>query len=135
MSDLDWRDDGACTGMTETHGAAEVSAIFFPERGASLKRARAICAECPVREQCLEHALTQPEKCGIWGGKSEKERRVMRRERGLRDPRGGARPVAECGTRAAYNRCRKRPEGACDACRVANAIYQAERRAAEAEAS
>lgn len=83
MSDLDWRDDGACTGMTETHGAAEVSAIFFPERGASLKRARAICAECPVAEQCLEHALTLPERFGIWGGKSEKERRAMRKERGL----------------------------------------------------
>lgn len=117
MSGLDWRDDGACTGMTETHGAAEVSAIFFPERGASLRRAKAICAECPVRERCLEHALTQPEKYGVWGGLSEQERRVMRKERGLRGTKPKA--VIHHGQVESAATCRRRPEGICDLCRDA----------------
>lgn len=55
--------------------------LFFPERGASTEEAKAVCAGCAVREQCLEFALTNGEKFGIWGGLSERERRRIRRER------------------------------------------------------
>ena len=56
--------------------------LFFPERGASTKDAKAVCQGCVVREDCLEYALTNREKFGIWGGLSERERRRIRRERG-----------------------------------------------------
>jgi WhiB family redox-sensing transcriptional regulator len=52
--------------------------LFFPERGASTKEAKAVCAACTVRETCLEYALAHGEKHGIWGGKSERERRRIR---------------------------------------------------------
>lgn len=57
--------------------------LFFPERGQSNTKAKAICAGCPVREPCLEDALVRGEEFGIWGGLTETERRKIRRERGL----------------------------------------------------
>ncbi len=52
---------------------------FFPEKGGSTREAKRICAACPVREECLDHALANEERFGIWGGYSERERRRMRR--------------------------------------------------------
>ena len=52
---------------------------FFPEKGGSTREAKRICADCPVRSECLEHALEQDEKFGIWGGLSERERRKLKR--------------------------------------------------------
>ncbi len=57
--------------------------LFFPERGASTKEAKAVCKACVVREDCLEYALENSEKFGIWGGLSERERRRLRRARAL----------------------------------------------------
>lgn len=57
--------------------------LFFPERGASTKEAKAVCRACVVREECLEYALDNSEKFGIWGGLSERERRRLRRARAL----------------------------------------------------
>lgn len=74
-----WAADALCHGATE---------VFFPPVGGTGNRAKAICARCPVREECLEHALTKPEPFGIWGGTSENERRRMRRARGLTGPPG-----------------------------------------------
>jgi WhiB family redox-sensing transcriptional regulator len=86
--DQDWIARGACNGMTETHGAERVSKLFFPTRGEGTRRAKEICAGCEVREECLEFALVSGERFGVWGGKSERERRPMRRqlasERGIR---------------------------------------------------
>jgi WhiB family redox-sensing transcriptional regulator len=62
--------------------------LFFPGQGESTADAKAVCAGCVVRAQCLEHALTHAEKHGIWGGLSERERRRIRRRRRL--ARGGA---------------------------------------------
>lgn len=53
--------------------------LWFPKRGESTLKAKAICALCPVRPACLVYALEKGEKFGIWGGKSERERREMRR--------------------------------------------------------
>jgi WhiB family redox-sensing transcriptional regulator len=63
--------------------------LFFPERGASTKEAKEVCRGCVVREDCLEYALANGEKFGIWGGMSERERRRIRRRRAM-ERRGDA---------------------------------------------
>ena len=55
--------------------------MFFPDRGGSTVKAKAICKECKVIEECLEFAVDRKERFGIWGGKSELERRAIRKER------------------------------------------------------
>lgn len=55
--------------------------LFFPERGASTTEAKAVCEGCVVKNDCLEYALANGEKFGIWGGTSERERRTIRRNR------------------------------------------------------
>ena len=57
--------------------------LFFPERGSSTVKAKAICNSCPVINECLEFAVERKERFGIWGGKSERERRAIRKERRL----------------------------------------------------
>jgi WhiB family transcriptional regulator, redox-sensing transcriptional regulator len=52
---------------------------FFPEKGGSTREAKRICALCEVREPCLEYALANDERFGIWGGLSERERRRLKR--------------------------------------------------------
>jgi WhiB family redox-sensing transcriptional regulator len=54
---------------------------FFPSDGVGVERARRICAECPVKAECLEYALTYRIDHGVWGGCSERERRRMLRRR------------------------------------------------------
>lgn len=54
--------------------------MFFPTRGADLGPAREICAECPARDACADHALATSERHGVWGGTSEKDRRRLRRK-------------------------------------------------------
>jgi WhiB family transcriptional regulator, redox-sensing transcriptional regulator len=63
--------------------------LFFPERGASTREAKEVCRGCVVREDCLEYALANGEKFGIWGGLSERERRRIRRARALVRRSGG----------------------------------------------
>jgi WhiB family redox-sensing transcriptional regulator len=65
-----WRDLALCA---ETDPEA-----FFPEKGGSVRQAKAVCRGCDVRVQCLEYALEHDEKFGIWGGLSERERRRVR---------------------------------------------------------
>ena len=62
--------------------------LFFPERGASTREAKEVCRGCVVRLECLEYALQNGEKFGIWGGMSERERRRIRRARALARRRG-----------------------------------------------
>lgn len=62
---------------------------------------------------------------GIWGGTSERQRRIMRTERNTATPRG----VAVCGTRSGYMRHVRNHEKTCDECKAANAAYQAELKA------
>src|ERR1700709_2392962 len=57
-------------------------AVFFPSDGVGVDRARKICTDCPVINQCLEYALDQRIEHGVWGGCSERERpRILRRRR------------------------------------------------------
>ena len=64
--------------------------LFFPNRGASTRKAKQICSECPVQKHCLEYAIVNAEKFGIWGGLSERERRKIRKDRGLTRKRSSA---------------------------------------------
>lgn len=51
--------------------------IFYPEQGGSTKEAKRICEECPIRIPCLDYALENNERFGVWGGFSERERRKI----------------------------------------------------------
>jgi len=60
--------------------------LFFPERGQGggagnllVREAKKVCAKCPIRERCLDLALENHEAYGVWGGTSERERRVLNR--------------------------------------------------------
>jgi len=52
---------------------------FFPEKGGSTREAKRVCQSCEVRQECLEYALGNDERFGIWGGLSERERRRLKR--------------------------------------------------------
>lgn len=65
-----WTQSAACVGMP--------TEMFFPGRGESASAAKVVCEVCPVAEPCLDYALRITEKHGIWGGTSERERRMMR---------------------------------------------------------
>jgi WhiB family transcriptional regulator, redox-sensing transcriptional regulator len=87
-----WQAQAACRGMGPDD--------WFPPRGAAqapaLRRAREICAGCPVREQCAEFAGTDPH--GVWGGLS-----VDQRKRRGRSRRAGA-ATGPAGAQAAPQR-------------------------------
>ncbi|MDN5893869.1 MAG: WhiB family transcriptional regulator [Nocardioides sp.] len=52
---------------------------FFPEKGGSTRDAKQTCLKCEVRTDCLEYALENDERFGIWGGMSERERRKFKK--------------------------------------------------------
>lgn len=68
---LPWQENALC-GFVDPE-------VFFPEKGGSSREAKRICAECTVQRECLEYALENDERFGIWGGLSERERRRLRR--------------------------------------------------------
>lgn len=73
-SDLGWQADALCA---QTDPEA-----FFPEKGGSTRDAKKVCGSCNVKAQCLEFALENDERFGIWGGLSERERRRLRKRTG-----------------------------------------------------
>lgn len=52
---------------------------FFPTDGVGVEQAKRVCEGCPVKEDCLEHAIVNNFDHGVWGGKSERQRRKIRR--------------------------------------------------------
>lgn len=79
-ADPDWMAEAACRDAP--------TEIFYPKKGDpdTAHWVALFCGLCPVREQCLEYALARRERDGIWGGKTEKQRRRILRQR------NGARP-------------------------------------------
>ena len=67
--------------MVEGNCRTESPAQFFPSDGVGVDAARRVCATCPVKEPCLEYALTQRIDHGVWGGASERERRRILKSR------------------------------------------------------
>jgi WhiB family redox-sensing transcriptional regulator len=55
--------------------------VFYPISDEDAEEAKAVCAICPVRQLCLEHALNYRERDGVWGGLNERERRRLVRQR------------------------------------------------------
>jgi WhiB family redox-sensing transcriptional regulator len=78
-----WRRDAACAAAARSGGMSVND--WFPERGdcVAVRRALAVCAECPVRVRCLEFALREGhlQAEGVWGGTTGRERRRLFRER------------------------------------------------------
>ena len=77
----DWRLRAACRDQDPE--------LFFPlsEMGPGARqadRAKAVCARCPVRAECLEYALDNGLDHGVFGGTTETERRALRRARTVR---------------------------------------------------
>ncbi|PMC76528.1 MULTISPECIES: WhiB family transcriptional regulator [unclassified Brachybacterium] len=70
-AELSWHERALCA---QTDPEA-----FFPEKGGSTREAKKVCVSCEVRQECLEYALENDERFGIWGGLSERERRKLKR--------------------------------------------------------
>jgi hypothetical protein len=90
MNTQAWRDHAAC--------AEHPKDWWYVERGAAgernkLAQARAICNTCPVARQCLDYAMENGERYGLWGGKSVRERRKLLKGWVI------TRPCAQCGTK------------------------------------
>ena len=81
--DTEWMAAGNC--------AHQSPATFFPSDGVGVEVARRICASCPVKEACLEHALSNRIDHGVWGGASERERRRILKRRRLASLAGAGR--------------------------------------------
>lgn len=72
VGDLEWQDYGNCQGVDPE--------LFFPSRGDTVKEAIEVCNNCEVINECLEFALENNERFGIWGGVSERGRRKIKRQ-------------------------------------------------------
>jgi WhiB family redox-sensing transcriptional regulator len=72
-------EDGALSWQADALCAQTDPEAFFPEKGGSTREAKKICQQCEVKSECLEYALANDERFGIWGGLSERERRRLRR--------------------------------------------------------
>jgi len=70
---LSWRQHSACRGVDPE--------VFYPVSDEEAEEAKDICAECVVRQPCLEYALANRERDGVWGGATERERRRIVRQR------------------------------------------------------
>lgn len=70
----EWTEQALCTQV-------DTGDLFFPEKGGSTREAKSTCARCEVRAECLEYALANDERHGLWGGVTERERRRIARER------------------------------------------------------
>lgn len=70
---VSWRQRAACRGVDPD--------IFYPASDEDAYEAKGICGICPVREACLEYALVNRERDGVWGGATERERRRLVRQR------------------------------------------------------
>ena len=71
--DTTWMAEGKCRELFPD--------TFFPSDGVGVEIAKRICADCPVRESCLEYALSLNIEHGVWGGESERARRRIARHR------------------------------------------------------
>jgi WhiB family redox-sensing transcriptional regulator len=114
----DWRTLAACRGLDPD--------LFFPARGDSFtaRNAQAVCAACPVAEQCLEFAIEVGETEGIWGGLSGRQLR-QERQRRSGGVRTGPKPQPiKHGTHSGYAVHLKRGEQPCQLCKDARATYQ-----------
>ena len=74
-SDFQERAGAACAGMDTN--------IFYPIGTEGIAEAKAICNKCPIIQPCLQYALENDEIHGIWGGTSERKRKILVRQLGI----------------------------------------------------
>lgn len=74
--DISWMQRAVCR--------SQGSETFFPSDGRGVTAARKVCELCPVRQSCLDYAMTNEILHGVWGGTSERERARLRRSRRLK---------------------------------------------------
>lgn len=135
--DYSWQKNSACKGMDIE--------LFYPAHGKSPSRQLSdVCENCPVFDDCLDHALRY-EEYGHWANTGPKDRREMRIDLGIElitintdflanqyaeeiakmeatataTIKGRGRKVAQCGTRSGYGAHRRKGETPCEACRSA----------------
>ncbi len=84
QAETDFFDDAACRDVD--------TEVFFPASESQAGPAQAICAVCPVREECLEYALETRPGDGVWGGltPTERHRLIRRRQKAARKARTAA---------------------------------------------
>jgi len=80
-ADYTWRDHALCRDTDPE--------LFFPigttgNAVDQIDQARQVCEQCIVRSECLDFALATNQDSGVWGGLSEEERRIIRRQRAAR---------------------------------------------------
>lgn len=73
LDEYEWQNHGTCRQIDpETFFSPE--AERGPRRRSREAAAKAVCAVCPVLDECLEHALAVREPYGVWGGLNPSER-------------------------------------------------------------
>jgi WhiB family redox-sensing transcriptional regulator len=72
LNSRDWTDLAKCKNMDKS--------VFFPNTYGGVKRAKAICATCPVSAECLQYATDNDLTYGVWGGLGEGDRERLARE-------------------------------------------------------
>lgn len=102
---MNWRQNAACVGVDPE--------LFFTATYEDRKEALAVCARCPVIDQCRDDALRDLFQYGVRGGMSAQARAVL--------PRPGRAP---CGTRSGYVRHLRRGDQACTPCQEAERAYK-----------
>ena len=113
--------------------------VWFPDANdtAGIETAAAICRTCPVRAECLEHALRLNLDHGVFAGTTRDQRRHLRHLRGIKLA-GGPMVLRPHGTAAAYRRHYRRGERPCEVCADAEqlrcSLYAAARAAASSAA-
>lgn len=104
-------DDAVCRSLE--------TALFFSDDLEDQAQAAAACALCPLLESCREYAIHH-EPHGVWGALTARQRKRIRKQRGIELEAVRARPVAVCGTTGGYQRHRRNDDKPCSACREAN---------------
>ncbi|MEK6647954.1 MAG: WhiB family transcriptional regulator [Actinomycetota bacterium] len=94
-----WASDGSKIGLDDVTGAygSEIAFtlpchnadpdLFFSEKSEEVGLAKSLCGQCPVRQQCLDAALSRQEPCGVWGGELFEAGAVIARRRTVGRPR------------------------------------------------
>ena len=72
LNERDWTEQSACKDIDKS--------VFFPSTYGGVKKAKAICATCPVSAECLQYATDNDLNYGVWGGLGEGDRERLRRQ-------------------------------------------------------
>ncbi len=86
----DWQRRAACRGEQSVAFFPPVHTERKPVRIERERRAKAVCRQCPVVDECLTYALDTREPHGVWGGLTEIERRDLLVRRADADDRAVA---------------------------------------------